>query len=138
MTGNLGQVAKEYPKDEETNGLQFTFKGKNESKITFRRAFKRVSYNLSVPTNVSAKKVRLLLSEKICSGEIEIGKTIVEREYKKLALDENGDVVTHSFSVNGRKHSLFNLSVKLFNKHSKFKRLNSDSYIETLQPTELY
>ena len=80
----------------------------------------------------------MLLSEKICSGEIEIGKNIVEREYKKLALDENGDVVTHSFSVNGRKHSLFNLSVKLFKKHSKFLRLNSDPYFENLQPTELY
>ena len=116
MTGNLGQVAKEYLKDEETKGFQFTFKGKNESKIRFRRALKKVSYNLSVPTDVSAKKVRLLLSEKICSGEIEIGKKIVEREHKKLALDENGDVVTHSFSVNGRKHSLFNLSVKSFKK----------------------
>ena len=74
MTGNLGQVVKEYLKDEETKGFQFTFKGKNESKIRFRRALKRLSYNLSVPIDVSAKKVRLLLSEKICSGEIEIGK----------------------------------------------------------------
>ena len=116
MTGNLGQVAKEYLKDEETKGFQFTFKGKNENKIRFRRALKRVSSTLSVPSDVCAKKVRLLLSEKICSGEIEIGNKIVERKYKKLALDENGDVVTHSFSVNGRKHSLRNLSVKLFKK----------------------
>ena len=138
MTGNLGQVAKEYLKDEETKGFQFTFKGKNENKIRFQRALKRVSSTLSLPSDACAKKVRLLLSEKICSGEIEIGNKIVEREYKKLALDENGDVVTHSFSVNGRKHSLLNLGVKLFKKHSKFMILNSDSYFKNLQPTELY
>ena len=70
--------------------------------------------------------------------KLKLVKKIVEREYKKLALGENGDVVTHSFFVNGRNHSLFNLSVKLFKKHSKFMRLNSESYFENLQPTELY
>ena len=49
MTGNLGQVAKEYLKDEETKGFQFTFKGKNENKIRFRRALKKGFFYFKCP-----------------------------------------------------------------------------------------
>ena len=68
--------------------------------------------DLSVPTDISAKKVRLLLGKKTRLGEIEIGENIVEREYKKLVSNELGNVVTHTFLVNGRKHPLSNLRKK--------------------------
>ena len=137
IKGHFGQVAKEYLKDKEIEGFQFTFKGKDENKPRTRRALKRVYKDLSVPTDISAKKVKLLLSDKIRTGEIEIGENIVEREYKKLITNELGNVVTCTFSVNGRKHPLSNLRVKFFKKHCKFMRLNSDSYFENLQQAEL-
>ena len=50
-----------------------------------------------------------LKSEKIHSGEIKIGENIVEKEYKKLVPNELGGVMTQTFSVHGRKHSLSKL-----------------------------
>ena len=52
--------------------------------------------------------------------------------------NDSGDVVTQTFSVNGRKHPLSKLCVKLFKKHSKFMRLNSDAYFENPNETELF
>ena len=134
--GHFGQVAKEYLKEKERKGFQFTFKGKKENKPPrSRRSPKRV---FRVPTDMSAKKVKLLLDEQICSGQIEIGEHIVERVYKKLVTNELGDVVTHTFSVHGRKHPLPKLRLKLFKKHCKFMRLNSDTYFENIQEAELF
>ena len=52
--------------------------------------------------------------------------------------NDSGDVVTQAFSVNGRKHHLSELCVKLFKQHSKFMRLNSDAYFENLNQAELF
>ena len=138
LKGNLGQVAKEFLKYKEGNGLQFTFKGKNENKPNrSRRCLKRVFSRISVPNDIPAKKVRHMLNEKIHSGEIKIGENIVEREYKKLVSNELGDLMTQTFSVHGRKHPLSKLRIKIFRKHCKFMRLNSDAYFENLEETEL-
>ena len=71
-----------------------------------------------------------MLNEKIHSGEIEIGENIVEREYKKLVSNELGDLMTQTFPLS-------KLRIKLFRKHCKFMRLNSDAYFENLEETEL-
>ena len=55
-----------------------------------------------------------MLSEKIHSGEIEIGENIVEREYKKPVSNELDEIMTQAFSVHRRKHPLSKLYVKLF------------------------
>ena len=47
-------------------------------------------------------------------------------------------VVTHNFSVDGSKHPLSKLRVKLFKKHCKFMRLNGDAYFEKLNEAELF
>ena len=57
--------------------------------------------DLSAPNDIPAKKVKLLLEERISLGEIEIGESIVEREYNKLVTNDGGSVVKHTFSVNG-------------------------------------
>ena len=93
-----------------------------------RRALKKGFRDLSVPNDIPAKTVKLLLEERISLGEIEIEESIVEREYNKLVTNDGGSVVKHTFSVNGRKHPLSKLRVKIFKKHCKFMRLNSDIF----------
>ena len=46
-------------------------------------------------------------------------------------------MVTHTFSVHGRKHPLPKLRVKLLRKFCKYMRLNADSYFENLGTEEL-
>ena len=134
-----GHFGQEYLKEKERKGFQFTFKGKEENKPPrARRSLERGFHDISVPTDIPAKKVKLLLDEQICSGQIEIGEHIVEREYKKLVTNELGDMVTHTFSVHGRKHPLPKLRLKLFKKHCKFMILNSDTYFENIQEAELF
>ena len=59
LKGNLGQVAKEFLKYKESNGLQFTFKGENENKPSRSRwCLKRFFSRISVPNDIPAKKVR--------------------------------------------------------------------------------
>ena len=138
IKGHFGQVAKEYLKDIESKGFQFTYKGKDENKPRRnRRSLKRVFSRISVPIDVSAIEVRSILNKKIHSGEIEIGENIVEREYKKLVSNELGDLVTETFTVHGRKHPLSKVRVKLFKKHCNFMRLNSNAYFENLEEAEL-
>ena len=88
--------------------------------------------------DIPAKIVRLEVSEKIRSGDIEIGENIVQREYKKLFLDAHGNVETQTFMVNGRKIPLQKIRVSLFKKHSKYMRLNNKSYFENIGEAELH
>ena len=140
VPANSGQIAKKYLFHRETHdGFKFTYKGKNEpKKETVRRCLKRIYPKVSIPADMSAKKVKLCLDEKVQSGEIEIGVNIVQREYQKLTLNKFGDVVTQTFSVHGRKHPLSKLREKLFKKYNKFMRLNSDAYFVNLTREELF
>ena len=138
IKGNFGQVVKEYLKDREKSGFTYTFKGKDDiKKVRYRRAHKRIGHNISMACDIPAKKVRLEVSEKIRSGDIEIGENIVQREYKKLFLDAHGNVETQTFMVNGRKIPLQKIRVSLFKKHSKYMRLNNKSYFENIGEAEL-
>ena len=140
IPANSGQITKEYLFDKQNNeGFHFTFNGKDQvKKERVRRSLKRVYSRVSVPADVSSKKVKLSLEEKVRSGEIDIGVNIVEKEYKKLIINELSEVVTHTFSVHGRKHPLKKLRVKLFKKYHRYMRLNPDSYFENLGREELF
>ena len=138
MPGNCGQIVKKYLLQKEASGFKFTYKGKNEKgPDRVRRSLKRVRPHVSVPTDMPAKKVKQLLNEKIRSGDIDIGVSIVQREYQKLSVEKSGGVTTKTFTVDGRKHPLSKLRQKLFNKHEKFMRLNTNSYFEDIQDDEL-
>ena len=130
IPANSGQITKEYLIDKQNNeGFHFTFNGKDQGKKErLRRCLKRVYSRVSFPADVSSKKVKLSLEEKVRSGEIDIGVNIVEKEYKKLIINDLSEVVTHTFSVHGRKHPLRKLRAKLFEKYCRYMRLNPDSY----------
>ena len=71
------------------------------------------------------------------SGEIDIGKGIVEKEYQKVAISKTGEVTIKTFKVEGRKHPLSSIRKKRFLKYSMFMRLNNNSYFESLEKEQL-
>ena len=48
-----------------------------------RRSKKRLFSGINFPVDTSCDRVKQFLEEKVSSGEIDIGESIVEREYKK-------------------------------------------------------
>ena len=87
---------------------------------------------------MSSAKVRKIMKQQVQSGKIEIGVGIVQRQYKKIKISKDGELVTNIFTVEGRKHPLINIRKKLFTKYHKYMRLNSDSYFENLDENILH
>ena len=137
---NSGQVIKKYLLSKEKEGeFHFDFKGKNEEpKKIIRKALFKVGEKVSAPLDMSSAKVHKIMKQQVQSGEIEIGVGIVQREYKKLTISKNGELVTKTFTVEGRKHPLINIRKKLFTKYHKYMRLNCDSYFENLDENVLH
>ena len=75
---NRGQIAKDYLLNREESGFVFTFSGKDKGKEVIRRKLKRVS-DTTVPCDVSSKKVKQMLSEKLESRKISIGHSINQK-----------------------------------------------------------
>ena len=127
---NSGQIAKHYLLDLEAEGtLDLNYKDKDkQSKKVVRRSLKKVGLKVSVPAELSASQVRKKLHQQILSGEIDIDKGIVEKEYQKVAISKTGELTIKTFKVEGRKHPLSSIRKKRFLKYSKFMRLNNNSY----------
>ena len=136
---NSGQIAKHYLLDLEAEGtLDLNYKDKDkQSKKVVRRSLKKVGLKVSVPVELSASHVRKKLQQQILSGEIDIGKGIVEGEYQKVSISKNGEVTIKTFKVEGRKHPLSSIRKKLFQKYHKYMRLNNDAYFESLEKEQL-
>ena len=87
IPANSGQIVKEYLEVKEINeGFQYIFpyKGKNDPKVDrVRRSKKRLFSGINFPVDPSSDRVQKLMEEKVISGEIDIGESIVEREYTK-------------------------------------------------------
>ena len=137
---NCGQIVKEYLLGKEAEGsINLSFQGKEDPpKTVLRRSLKKVGQHVSVPVELRALKVREKLHEQIISGEIDIGESIFERQYQKLSISKTGDVVTNTFTVEGRKHPLRSIRKKLFIKYHQYMRLNSDAYFDNLGRNELF
>ena len=88
---NCGQIAKGCLLSKVMNGdFQFTYKGKDESKPgKVHRHKTSLCSSISVPVDQSAKKAKLALEEKVRSGEIDIGKNVVEKVIQKRWYDKN-------------------------------------------------
>ena len=135
---NSGQIVQKYLFRREDEGFTFTFQGKDgQRKECVRRCLKRAYPTISTPVDDSVKKVHCQLSSEVLSGEIDIGVSIVERQYAKQILNKNGHVETLKFSVYGRKHPLINIRTKLLKKHIRYMRLNNDAYFDNISIQEL-
>ena len=140
IPSNSGQIAKAFLEDKENNeGFNFIYSGKLDQKQDrVRRGKKHVNYCTSFPCDPPAKKVKLNLQEEVASGKIDIGENIVQREYKRNVFDKNlGKLIEKTCFVNGRKHPLRKIQIKLFEKYKKFMRLNSDAYFENMSREEV-
>ena len=103
---NSGQIAKHYLLGLEAEGtvdLSFTDNDKQSKKVV-QRFLKKVGHKVSVQVELSASHVRKKLQQQILSGEIDIGKGIVEREYQKVSISKTGEVTIKTFKV-GRKET---------------------------------
>ena len=96
---NCGQIAKDYLLSREKNVFLFTFAGKDESKEVIRRKLKRVA------CDVSARKVKKMLTDELESGKVSIGHSINPKKYLKFTI-KNGIISTTEFTAEGRKHTL--------------------------------
>ena len=78
------------------------------------------------------------MEEKIRSGEIAIGKNVVEKVIQKRGYDKtSGRIVVNTFTIYARKRALRTFRVKFFNKYKKFMRLNPDPYFDNISKEEL-
>ena len=131
IPSNCGQVAKKFLNHlEKTENFSFQCKDKDVvNPIAVRRKLKPVSKKfscVSIPKDPSVIKTKSLLNDRVESGEIDLGEEIVERSFSKFVTDKSGDVKTKTFSVFGRKHPLSVLRKKLFLKHEKYMKLNTN------------
>ena len=131
---NCGQIAKDYLLSREKNGFLFTFAGKDESKEVIRRKLKRVA-DTAVPCDVSARKVKKMLTDELESGKVSIGHSINPKKYLKFTI-KKGIISTTEFTV-GRKHTLYEIREKLFKKHKTFMRLHTDLYYDNLSANKI-
>ena len=136
---NAGQIVKSYLLNKEAEGaITLNYSGKNEPSTRIRRSLKKVGHNVNFPVDMSALKVKEKLMKQVLSGDIDIGVGVVERQYQKFSITETGEVITKTFSVEGRKHPLLNIRKKLFTKYHQYMRLNNDSYFVDLQESQLH
>ena len=113
---NSGQIAKHYLLGLDAEGtVDLSFKDKDKrSKNVVRRSLKKVGHKVSVPVELSVSQVRQKLQQQFLSGEIDIGKGIVEREYQKVSISKTGEVTIKTFKLEGRKHPLPSIRKKKF------------------------
>ena len=78
---------------------------------------KRVA-DTAVPCDVSARKVKKMLTDELESGQVSIGHSINPKKYLKFTI-KNGIISTTEFTVENRKYTLYEIREKLFKKHKK-------------------
>ena len=77
---------------------------------------KSVFYHLLVALQTIQQK-KACFGRKVWSGEIDIGKNVVEKVIQKRWYDKtSGTIVVNTFTIYARKHTLCTLRVKFFNK----------------------
>ena len=117
--------------------FNFQFSDKNEElKKIICRTVNKVREKVSGPLDMSSSQVKK--NNENSSAIWRNGVGIVQRQYQKLTVSKKGDLVTKTFSVEGRKHPLINIRKKLFTKYHKYMRLNNDSYFENLNEYKLH
>jgi len=72
------------------------------------------------------------LKLKIQKGEYSLGELIVPKKYKKMVIDQNGNIQTQEFTVEGRKNPLDEIRKKMLLKHKKFIRQHPDEYYDEM------
>ena len=77
-----------------------------------------------------------MLSEELESGNISVGHSINPKTYIKFTI-KNGIASTSEFTVEGRKHSLYEIREKLYKKHKTYMRLHTDKYYDNLSAKEV-
>ena len=103
--GNAGQIVEQYLLYQESLGedLSFTHSKKNlPKKVTSRRCLLQASDGCSAPKNPLSSKVRKMKKDEENIGLLDIGESIVEKEFKELVTNNLGIVETHTFSVYGK------------------------------------
>ena len=81
-------------------------------------------------------KIRTALQEEVRAGKISIGHQVNPKTYVKYII-RDGEITAGEFTVEGRKHKLFEIREKRFVKHNQYMRLHSDKYFETIPIDEV-
>ena len=84
-----------------------------------------------VPADVSAKKLRHILKDKISTGEVDIGTLIAPQTFEKTSV-KNSDVVTVEVQIEGRKIKLFNIRKKMLGNQKTYMWLHTDNEINNM------
>ena len=135
---NSGQIVKKFLLQEEAAGrITLNFLNKDQPlKPRIRKAYKKVAHNISVPIESSLSKIKAQKDVRVSSGEIDTGENVVERTYQKLSI-QDGEIVSKTFSVKGRKIPLLNIRKTLLHQYHKYMRLNSDAFFDSLEKDKL-
>lgn len=139
IAANGGSIAKAYLLEREKEGMHLQFKDKDVKKTIVRRKRKTIPDcgNVPMPLEMNPKKLKKQVLQEIMDRNINIGKAIVPRKYKKYKLDKNGHVVNSEFVVEGRKVPLLEIRQKHLHDNIHLMRLHPDSYFDALTYEEV-
>ena len=141
IPGNCGQIVKNYliylEKEHEHN---FNWKLKGKSRDIIRRQKLRcMGDKISVAVDKNSKLTQEDLNEEVRNGNVDVGVPIdLMKTYQKLKISkDNKKKEIQKYLVQGRKHPLIKLRIKLYHKHKKYMRLNLDSYFDEIDFDEI-
>ena len=83
----------------------------------------------SMPTEASLKKD---IQNLIDTGELNLGELCAPYILTKSSVNEEGEIVTDTTEVQGRKIELVDIRKALLKRHEKFMRLQSDEEIDSM------
>lgn len=116
---NGGQIVLAMAKAERIDVYQFN-KNKSVSGRDYLRRVRRskkrlLRTNISIPAPRPSKLLRTILNNKVCKGEINIGKSIAPKAVVRTTINKDGKVTEQTKNVYGRKIDL----TKIIEKETK-------------------
>ena len=135
--GNM--VVKEFLIKEGVDTKAFTGFRKSDSTLVARRRLKRMfGGEITIPVPRTNRQIKDIIHQKIQTGEYTLGNMIVPREYKKLVITPEGNIVEKTFHVSGRHIPLTHIREQLLREHEEqgLVRNHSDDYLDGLTMTE--
>ena len=120
--GNAGQMVKKFLENNFIDIQKFSYQGQENSMI-IRKKKRKLADCVSIPTEMTNKKLKVELKKLIDNGKYSIGELITPQKYEKLIIKEDGTTEVEEIEIKGRKNPLHDIRLKMTEKHNQYFRL---------------
>ncbi|CAB3981856.1 Retrovirus-related Pol poly from transposon opus [Paramuricea clavata] len=138
LVKNGGQIVQEYLKFQGVDVSKFKKRGSDDDGGRIRKRIKRsAGGEISVPCPVTNEELRDKLSQKILSGEYNVGELIVPRKYEKFVLDPDSSIIKTHFFVEGSKCPLHEIREQKLEELKEYTRANPDEDLDAISYSDI-